>query len=193
MTKSRKKFDAAFKAKIASQALREGCDGSGTGEAARGASEPDLCLEEASSLRCSQPVRPKGETGSQTLLYNEERPHEAIGLAVPADRYRPSPRPFPAKLPEADYGAHEIVRTVPSSRITSVSGAASGKVPEVFRGERVAIRPISQTVGCDGVFFASHQIAAIDLTKPKTVSAIGRTGVRLLSGIKHQARPWTPS
>lgn len=49
-------------------------------------------------------------------IYNFERPHEAIGLAVPADRYRPSPRPFPARLPEVDYGEYEIVRTVPSSK-----------------------------------------------------------------------------
>src|SRR5208337_348887 len=31
-----------------------GCDGSGTGEAARGASEPDLCLEEAGSRQCRE-------------------------------------------------------------------------------------------------------------------------------------------
>src|SRR6202042_240726 len=38
-----------------------GCDGSGTGEAARGASEPDLCLEEAGSRQCGEPVRARGE------------------------------------------------------------------------------------------------------------------------------------
>jgi len=32
-------------------------------------------------------------------VYNLERPHEALGLQVPARRYRPSPRPFPAALP----------------------------------------------------------------------------------------------
>jgi hypothetical protein len=26
--------------------------------------------------------------------------------------------------------------------------------------------------GCDSVFFASHQIAAIDLTKPKTIGHV---------------------
>src|SRR5208337_3300286 len=38
-----------------------GCDGCGTGEAARGASEPDLCLEEAGSRQRREPVRARGE------------------------------------------------------------------------------------------------------------------------------------
>src|SRR5271166_4092638 len=38
-----------------------GCDGSGTGKAARGASEPDLCLEEAGSRQYREPVRARGE------------------------------------------------------------------------------------------------------------------------------------
>jgi transposase InsO family protein len=104
-------------------------------------------------------------------IYNFERPHEAIGLAVPADRYRPSPRPFPVRLAEVDYGEHEIVRTVPSSKDYIRFRGRFWKVPEAFRGERVAIRPTSRD-GCYGVFFASHQIAAIDLTKPKTVGHV---------------------
>lgn len=32
-------------------------------------------------------------------VYNQERPHQALELAVPASRYHPSPRPFPAELP----------------------------------------------------------------------------------------------
>ena len=104
-------------------------------------------------------------------IYNFARPHEAIGLAVPADRYRPSPRPFPTKLPEVDYGAHEIVRTVPSSKDYIRFRDRFWKVPEAFRGERVVIRPMSRD-GCYGVFFAAHQIAAINLTKSKTVGHV---------------------
>lgn len=33
-------------------------------------------------------------------MYNTQRPHEALDLAVPAGRYHPSPRSFPKKLPE---------------------------------------------------------------------------------------------
>ncbi|HWG06094.1 MAG TPA: IS481 family transposase [Beijerinckiaceae bacterium] len=104
-------------------------------------------------------------------VYNFERPHEAIGLAVPADRYRQSPRPFPATLPEVEYDADEIVRIVPSSKDYISFKGRLWKVPEAFRSERVAIRPQGRD-GQYGVFFASHQIATIDLTKPKTVGHV---------------------
>lgn len=104
-------------------------------------------------------------------IYNFQRPHEAIDLAVPADRYRPSPRPFPAKLPNVEYSSREIVRTVPNSKDYISFKGKMWKVPEAFRGERVAIRPRGHD-GNYGVFFASHQIATINLTKPKTVGHV---------------------
>ena len=45
------------------------------------------------------------------------------------------------------------------------------KVPQAFRGERVALRPLT-TDGRFGVFFAAHQIATIDLTKPQCVGDV---------------------
>ena len=97
-------------------------------------------------------------------IYNYERPHEAIGLKVPADRYRPSTRSMPRQLPTPQYGEHEIVRTVPTSKDYISFKGRLWKVPEAFRGERLAIRP-KATDGKYGVFFASHPIANIDLTK----------------------------
>lgn len=38
--------------------------------------------------------------------YNTERPHEALGDAVPATRYVASPRPCPATLPDPEYPGH---------------------------------------------------------------------------------------
>jgi len=98
-------------------------------------------------------------------VYNFERPHQAIGMAVPAQRYRPSRRPLPARLPDVEYAADEIVRTVPRSKDYIAFKGRHWKVPEAFRGERVAIRPRGPD-GRYGVFFASHQIATIDLTSP---------------------------
>jgi putative transposase len=98
-------------------------------------------------------------------VYNFERPHEALGLAVPADRYRPSGRAMPRHLPKVEYSEQEIVRSVPSTQDYISFKGRLWKVPEAFRGERVAIRPRTGD-GHYGVFFASHQIATIDLTKP---------------------------
>ena len=45
-------------------------------------------------------------------LYNEQRPHQALGNATPADHYIPSPRRFDGILREPEYGAEHQVRRV---------------------------------------------------------------------------------
>lgn len=44
--------------------------------------------------------------------YNEERPHEALGMATPASRYSPSPRPFPEKIADPEYPEGATVHRV---------------------------------------------------------------------------------
>jgi len=44
--------------------------------------------------------------------FNTERPHQGIGLAVPAELYTPSPRPFPTRLRTPEYAGHCHVRRV---------------------------------------------------------------------------------
>jgi hypothetical protein len=61
MTKSRNKFDGAFKAKIALEAMREVATGAGAGETARRSPEPDLWLEEACSRQHGEPFRTRRE------------------------------------------------------------------------------------------------------------------------------------
>lgn len=45
-------------------------------------------------------------------LYNQERPHEALGQKPPASVYRPSPRAFPSRPPEVEYPGHYHLRRV---------------------------------------------------------------------------------
>jgi transposase InsO family protein len=104
-------------------------------------------------------------------VYNFERPHEALDQDVPANRYRPSVRSMPSRLPNVEYDQHEIVRTVPSTKDYISFKARRWKVPQAFRGERVAIRP-SAIDGQYGVFFGAHQIARINLTNPKGVGDV---------------------
>jgi len=104
-------------------------------------------------------------------VYNFERPHEALGLATPASRWRPSPRSMPKRLPTVDYDAGETLRIVPSTKDYISFRGRRWKVPQAFRSERVAIRQLDVD-GHYGVFFATRQIATIDLTTPKPVSHV---------------------
>ena len=105
------------------------------------------------------------------ITYNHERPHEALGQEVPASRYRPSDRSMPDRLPAVEYDEGEIVRTVPTTKDYISFRGLHFKVPQAFRGERVAIRPLTVD-GQFGVFFAAHQIATIDLTTNQSVGDV---------------------
>lgn len=48
-------------------------------------------------------------------VFNEERPHEALGLDTPAKHYQPSPRIYSGRLREPDYAADFEVRRVRSN------------------------------------------------------------------------------
>jgi hypothetical protein len=78
---------------------------------------------------------------------------------------------MPKRPPRPEYGEHEIVRAVPTTKDYINFKGQLWKVPEAFRGERLAIRPRG-TDGKYGVFFASHQVASIDLTKRKSVGHV---------------------
>jgi transposase InsO family protein len=104
-------------------------------------------------------------------VYNLDRPHEALGQDVPASRYRPSQRAMPDRPPKIEYDDGEIVRTVSTTKAYVSFKGRLWKVPQAFRGERLAIRPLT-TNGRYGVFFAAHQIATIDLTNKPSVSHV---------------------
>jgi transposase InsO family protein len=54
----------------------------------------------------------EGLTHWRTAVYNTARPHEALGDRPPLTRWRPSPRPRPATLPEVLYPAGAVLRKV---------------------------------------------------------------------------------
>lgn len=104
-------------------------------------------------------------------IYNLDRPHEALGQDVPASRYRPSSRAMPDHLPKIEYDDSETVRAVSTTKAYVSFKGRLWKVPQAFRGERLAIRPLT-TDGRYGVFFAAHHIATIDLTNKQPVSHV---------------------
>jgi transposase InsO family protein len=95
-------------------------------------------------------------------IYNHKRPHEGIGMKRPADRYRPSPRPMPDKLPEIEYGQGETVRKVSLTKPELSFKGKSVFVSRAFLGERLAIRP-HDVDGTYGIYFGANLIKTIDL------------------------------
>lgn len=79
--------------------------------------------------------------------YNHHRPHDALGLAVPADRYRPSVRSYNPIVEPFDYGPDDFVRSVDVAANISFHGRRL-KASKALVGKQVAIRPTQR----DGVF-----------------------------------------
>ncbi len=95
-------------------------------------------------------------------IYNHQRPHEALGQEVPGTRYRPSHRSMPRQLADPEYQPGDIVRKVGTTKGYISFGGRLWRVGDAFRGERVAIRPLTVD-GQFGIFFGARQIASLDL------------------------------
>ena len=101
-------------------------------------------------------------------VYNRERPHQALGFATPAERYRPSQRAWPATLAAPCYAPGEIVRRVGTTKAYVSFRSRFWRVPQAFLGETLAIRP-RLPEGRYVICFGAHEIAAIDLNDPEQV------------------------
>ena len=71
-------------------------------------------------------------------LYNEQRPHQALDDATPADRYAVSPRRYEGVLREPSYGADHVVRRVRQSGEIKWNGSMI-YISEVLVGEPVGL------------------------------------------------------
>lgn len=95
--------------------------------------------------------------------YNHHRPHDALNLAVPADRYRSSPRSFSTKVEPFEYGPDDILRRVDGAAWLSFGGRRM-KASKALIGKQVAIRPTER----DGIFdlvFRHVIVKSIDFHK----------------------------
>lgn len=94
-------------------------------------------------------------------VYTTERPHEALGMAVPASRDQSRPRPYPATLPDIVYSDDCTVCRAHHSGTIWVAGRLVF-ISEALRGLPVGVRPTT----VDGVFvgrFCNQAIKRIDL------------------------------
>ena len=94
-------------------------------------------------------------------VYNLQRPHESLDMAVPAERYQPSSRRYKETLPPIEYGSNDQVRKVQQEGWISFRGKEY-RVPRSFYRERVAVRRTEAT-GLYYVYFCNQRIAQLNV------------------------------
>jgi transposase InsO family protein len=77
-------------------------------------------------------------------IFNEERPHEALGQCPPAVVYSPPPRPYSGRLREPEYDADHVVRRVRQSGEIKWNGAL------IFISQALVGEPVGLTESDDG-------------------------------------------
>ncbi len=98
-------------------------------------------------------------------VYNHERPHEGIGMAVPAERYSASPREYRETITPFDYAPGDALRRVqPGGRISF--GGRQIRVPKAFARREIALRATNQD-GLYEVFYRHQRIARLDFRAAK--------------------------
>jgi transposase InsO family protein len=98
--------------------------------------------------------------------YNQVRPHEALKMQTPAAVYEPSPRLYPARMPEIEYPDSMEVRTIKSH------GHFRWKKHDVFLtevlwGEPVGLQPLGH--GLFNIYFAHLPLVGFDAARGKLV------------------------
>jgi transposase InsO family protein len=135
-----------------------------------------LTLEVLQSNRFADLAACRGAFDTWRRIYNEERPHEALGMAVPASRYRASPVCFPERLAEPDDHATDQVRRMSRDGAVRFQGRRI-KMSRAFAGLDVGFRATA-TDGVWRVYFMRFAIAEVDLrVSGATVVAIRPRGV----------------
>lgn len=92
--------------------------------------------------------------------YNQQRPHEALGMQTPASCYSGSPRRYPARVPEPDYPAHMHVRKVHAGGEIAWRGHRHVFLSETLIGEHVGLEAIDERWYT--IYFANVPLARFD-------------------------------
>lgn len=94
-------------------------------------------------------------------VYNTQRPHDALDLGVPSDRYRSSERAFPETLPAIEYAPDVLVRKVQSRGDVHFQGYVL-RVGSAFEGEPIGVLGTT-TTGVYEVRYCHQRIGQVDL------------------------------
>lgn len=95
-------------------------------------------------------------------IYNQHRPHEALAMQTPVQRYAPSRVAYPEMLPEIEYGPHDTVRRVCKAGRISILGK-SVFISHALHGLPVALRQSTEAADAVDVYFCHQRIKKLML------------------------------
>ena len=111
----------------------------------------------------------KWKTKECRQRYNEERPHEKLGMRVPADVYYPSRRRLPKRNRHWRYPQGWETRLVKGHGVISLIGR-SRFVGEAFEGERVGLKRAK--AGVWEVYYGPHLIGELGEAESGGIRAV---------------------
>lgn len=94
--------------------------------------------------------------------YNYYRPHQALDMRTPSQRYRASPRTLPTVLPPIEYASDDGIRKVQEGGWISFKGHDI-RVGSALHGLPVALRPNAHTDGLYEAYFCHQKILTVNL------------------------------
>lgn len=93
-------------------------------------------------------------------IYNEERPHESLGMKTPADFWTPSPRKMPHLLPEPLYLNEDLIRFVSHNGQVALRRGQSVTLSSAFADQPIALTEIEDQLW--RVRFLKYDLGLID-------------------------------
>jgi transposase InsO family protein len=94
-------------------------------------------------------------------IYNEERPHEAIGFKTPSKRYTRSEIDYPEKLPPIEYDGSLIIRKVQKGGLIHFKGKEY-RIGTAFYGNHVGLKEAKEE-GLMDVYFCHQRVLKISI------------------------------
>jgi putative transposase len=108
--------------------------------------------------------------------YNQERPHQALGMRCPAELYDPSPRPYRG-LEDLDYPFHDHAHIV--TRCGRICfGRRKINLSTVFAGQKVGVKEVSDRIWL--VSFMHYDLGYFDHESCRLESAENPFGAKVL-------------
>ncbi len=106
--------------------------------------------------------------------FNDDRPHEAIEMDRPAERYQPSSRAMPKKLESYEYPGHYLVRRVSRCGTIRVYGRQIF-ISNTLQGDYVGLEEVDD--GVFDVFFCFYQVGRYDLREKRIQDILSKVPV----------------